>query len=383
MNVKRTSKKIPTLIDAAELRRRAEVVRSRTTLSTIIGAEVKLRRQGAEQVGLCPFHHDTSVGSFAVNDGKGIYKCFACQAGGDVIDYVSERKGLSFVQALKLLEADAGIDFRDAKARAAFDRAAEKRERADAEAREKQRLNAWFLWKHAAQLRDTPAQAYLEGRGIDFARLGALPGAIRYRLSWNGELKREIPTMVTAMVGLDGLHVATHRTFLEYRAGRWVKAPLDRPKMILGSFAGAHIPLVKGAIPRVSLNKAPAGSSVRVSEGIEDGLTVAMADPRRRVIAAATLGNMGGIGLPDAIEAVELICQRDGELRALRAAQARQFGDEATAEKHEDAAQKIEAAFARSIGKLQSAGKQVSCLWPSPGFKDFNDQLLGKRMGEE
>lgn len=360
MNVKRTSEKIPTAFNPGDVRRRAEVVRSRVTLSTVIGADVKLRQQGPERVGLCPFHHDTSVGSFAVNDGKGIYKCFACGAGGDVIDYLVERKSLTFIQALKLLEADAGIDFRDAKAKARFDRAAEKRERADAEARERQRLNAWFLWKHAAPMRDTPAQLYLEGRGIDFARLGALPGAIRYRLTWNGELKREIPTMLSAMVGQHGHHLATHRTFLEYRNGRWGKAPLERPKMILGSFGGAHIPLVKGAGPRVPLSKAPAGSSVRVSEGIEDGLTVAMADPRRRVVAAATLGNMGGIWLPDTIEAVELICQRDGEVRALRAAEALRRGDAVTAAKHEKAARDIQKAFEGAIGKLQTAGKRVA-----------------------
>ena len=95
----------------------------------MIGADVKLRRQGRELTGLCPFHAEKNDGAFMVNDAKALYKCFSCGAAGDVIDYVMERKGLDFMGALRMLEADAGIDFRDAKQRAEFDRTREKRAR--------------------------------------------------------------------------------------------------------------------------------------------------------------------------------------------------------------------------------------------------------------
>ncbi|MDQ9783015.1 CHC2 zinc finger domain-containing protein, partial [Serratia marcescens] len=46
-----------------------------------------------EWVGLCPFHNDTKLGSFTVNDAKAIYKCFTCGASGDHFTYLKERKG--------------------------------------------------------------------------------------------------------------------------------------------------------------------------------------------------------------------------------------------------------------------------------------------------
>lgn len=342
--------------DLAALRDRAEAVRALVKLSDVIGADVKLTKSGAEHDGLCPFHHDRNVGAFKVNDGKGFYKCFSCGASGDVIDYLVDRKGLKFIEALRQLEAERGIDFRDAKQKADFDRHRERREREEAAEADRKRQNAWYLWKHSAPLKGTPAQQYLEGRGIDFERLGKLPGAIRYRHDCScAEVGRKLPAMVTAMIDGEGRHVATHRTYLEYRDGRWVKARLDAPKKILGSFRAAHIPIHKGA-EGVSLAKAARDPSVRASEGIEDALTIAMADPTRRVIAAASLDNLGGLALPEAITAIELIAQRDP------------IGSAA------------DERFQVQIGRLQATGRRVSILWPGEGFKDFNDQLLGKRM---
>jgi hypothetical protein len=341
--------------DPDALRRRAEDVRARITLSSIIGGDVALAKAGQEWVGLCPFHSDGKVGSFSVNDAKGIYKCFACGAGGDVLTYLQARKGMTFVAALRALEADAGIDFRDAKQRAEFDRIAERRKRAAADDVEKRRRGAWGLWMNSAPLRGTPAQDYLEGRGINFDKLGRLPGAIRYRHDcWCSEAGKPLPAMVTAMV-LESTHMATHRTWLEYRRGRWMKAPLEKPKKILGNFAGAHISLSKGKRGK-PLYQAPAGTVLYVSEGIEDGLTVAMALGEARVVAAASIENIGGIALPEAVRELVLIGQHDkpGSAADIR--------------------------LEVQIAKHQDAGRVVRCMWPEPGFKDFNDQLMGKRM---
>lgn len=344
-------------VDPEALRRRADAVRSRIALSSIIGRTVTLVKRGHEHVGLCPFHADTKIGSFSVNDAKGIYKCFACEAHGDHFSFLEARAGLSFMQALKDLEAGAGIDFTDPKANAEYERQREKRERAAAADAERRRRNAVGLWQHAAPMKGTPAQNYLEGRGIDFAALGRLPGAIRYRHDcWNSELRRAIPAMVSQMTLLDGTHVATHRTYLEYQRGRWVKAPLDMPKMTLGNFAGAHIALNKGDAGRMPLRDVPQGTVPHISEGIEDGLTIAMADPTLRVIAAATLGNIGGLELPEAVSEVILIGQHDKPGSA------------------------ADDALERQIARHQDAGRQVLCMWPEPGFKDFNDQLRGVRM---
>jgi hypothetical protein len=344
-------------VDIEALRLRAEQVRARIPLSDVIGADVSLVQKGREHVGLCPFHHDARVGSFSVNDGKQLYKCFSCGAAGDHLEYLKQRKGLSFIGALKLLEADAGIDFRNARSDHRWELQREKRRLAALRDSEKRSAKAFGLWHHSALLKDTPAEAYLRGRGIDFAALGRFPGAIRYRHDcWNAELDRKIPAMVTAMTALDGRHVATHRTYLEYGPRGWTKARVEKAKMVLGDFAGAHMALWKGDSGRVPLRDVAEGTAVAIAEGIEDALTVAMADPAMRVIAAASLDNIGGVGLPDAVSDVVIIGQHDKPGSA------------------------ADHALERQIGRLQDRGLSVLCSWPQPGFKDFNDQLRGVRM---
>jgi hypothetical protein len=374
---------VNTTANMADLHRRADTVRARIALSSIVGADVALVKQGREHAGICPFHSDTKLGNFYVNDAKAIFKCFACSASGDHMDYLVKRKGMTFMEALRLLEADAGIDFTDKRKSAEYDRAREKRQRENMEAAAKRRRNAVGLWMHAATLRGTPAEAYLAGRGIDFAKLGRYPGAIRFRHDcWNTELGRPMPAMVTKMTMLDGTHAATHRTYLELVRGRWVKASVDKAKLVLGDYTGAHISLSKGDTGRVPLKDVPDGTAVAISEGIEDGLTVAMADPALRVLAATSLNNIGNLALPAAVSDVILVAQNDEAYRAWRAMEARRAGDEDAAAHHERAARQIMSVFESQIAAHQVQGRTVKCLWPQSGFKDFNDALRGISMRE-
>lgn len=368
---------------------KAAQVMARIRLSDLIGGDVKLRRVGRDFTGLCPFHHERRDGAFTVNDDKGFYHCFACGAHGDAIDYVVARgRAAGKGEALNLLAGDAGIDWTNAEdhARALADR--EARRRADEAAAMRRQANAWRLWMHSPKGMGTPAQRYLEGRGIDFARLGRFPGAIRFRHDlWNGERGGPMPGMVTAVQALDGTTCAVHRTFLAFGPKGWGKAPLDRAKMVMGPFAGAHIPLWKGESD-APLSRIPAGTPVAISEGIEDGLSVAMADPSRRVLAAISLDNIGNVKLPPQAGDVTILCQRDGDVRAARAAAAMASGDPAEAERHEQAAQQIQAALERAIeaqwrqADEQQSPRRVLLAWPQPGYKDFNDQLRGLKMAE-
>lgn len=374
-------------IDMQALADRAAAVRSRVRLSRVIGADVKLRQTGPEMTGLCPFHGDRRDGAFMVNDDKQLYKCFACGAHGDVIKYVMVRKGWTFMRALRDLEADAGIDFRDAKAKAAFDRDEERRVAKQSRDNERRRRSAHNLWLTAAPMRDTPAHRYLEGRGIDFGQLGRLPGAIRYRADvTNKELGRAIPAMLTAIHAPDGRFLAVHRTYLEYRQGGWQKARLDKPKMVLGDFYGGFMPLWKGE-ERTSIANMRPGLAVAQGEGIEDCLSVAMAEPSFRIIAGVSLDNMGNVVLPPQAGDVIFLGQRDGDVRSLRADAARAAGNFEEAEHHEKVRRHIEGSMERAIGKQraraieQGATREVRVAWPSPGFKDFNDELRGIRMG--
>lgn len=84
-------------------------LKSRATLSTLIMRTTKLQRAGREWKACCPFHNEATP-SFYVNDQKGFYHCFGCQAHGSAIDWLIEQRGLEFMDAVKELAAEAGMD---------------------------------------------------------------------------------------------------------------------------------------------------------------------------------------------------------------------------------------------------------------------------------
>lgn len=83
-------------------------IRTRVSFADIIGRRVKLTRRGREWLGLCPFHNEKTP-SFTVNEEKGFYHCFGCQAHGSVFDFVMQQEGLSFPEAVEKLAAEAGV----------------------------------------------------------------------------------------------------------------------------------------------------------------------------------------------------------------------------------------------------------------------------------
>jgi len=83
-------------------------LRSRLTLSEIVGRRVQLKRKGREHSGLCPFHNEKTP-SFTLNDQKGFFHCFGCGAHGDVVGFVMKSEGLSFPEAVERLARDAGM----------------------------------------------------------------------------------------------------------------------------------------------------------------------------------------------------------------------------------------------------------------------------------
>ncbi|AEH63334.1 DNA primase [Zymomonas mobilis] len=88
-------------------------LRQRITLSSLIGRTVKLTRAGREFRACCPFHNEKTP-SFYVNDEKGFYHCFGCGAHGDAIRFVTETRGLSFMDAVRELAGQAGMDIPEA-----------------------------------------------------------------------------------------------------------------------------------------------------------------------------------------------------------------------------------------------------------------------------
>jgi DNA primase len=83
-------------------------VRARTTLSTLIGKSIKVQKAGREYKACCPFHNEKTP-SFTINDEKGFYHCFGCGEHGDAIRWMTEQRGLTFMDAVKELAETAGL----------------------------------------------------------------------------------------------------------------------------------------------------------------------------------------------------------------------------------------------------------------------------------
>jgi DNA primase len=84
-------------------------LRSRTTLSSMIQRSTPLKKAGREWKACCPFHNEKSP-SFTVNDEKGFYHCFGCGAHGDVIRWMTDQMGASFLDAIRELAQAAGME---------------------------------------------------------------------------------------------------------------------------------------------------------------------------------------------------------------------------------------------------------------------------------
>ena len=79
-----------------------EAVKEAADIVDVISARTPLRRSGARFTGLCPFH-DERTPSFSVSAEKGLYFCFGCSAGGNVVSFVQETEGVDFVGAIEWL----------------------------------------------------------------------------------------------------------------------------------------------------------------------------------------------------------------------------------------------------------------------------------------
>ncbi len=75
-----------------------------------ISVFIDLKKKGRNYWGICPFHEDTSP-SMSVSPEKQMFKCFVCQVGGGVVNFVSKYQNISIVEAAKILAEKAGIPF--------------------------------------------------------------------------------------------------------------------------------------------------------------------------------------------------------------------------------------------------------------------------------
>jgi len=86
----------------------AVYIRNNVDIVEVVSRYVSLKKVGRNYFGLCPFHSEKTP-SFSVNPGKGIFKCFGCGEGGDVIKFLSKIENVSYREAVKMLATEVGI----------------------------------------------------------------------------------------------------------------------------------------------------------------------------------------------------------------------------------------------------------------------------------
>jgi hypothetical protein len=199
-----------------------------------------------------------------------------------------------------------------------------------------------------ASLAGTPAWDYLAHRGIELAGLGQQPRALRFHpMLPHRPSGRAFPALIAAICNADGALIAIHRTWLEQdERAAWIKARVVDSKMSLGNFSSGSIRLWRGTTSK-PLRDADPDETVVIGEGIETCLSIALACPELRVLAAVSLGNMGAIALPSQLRSVILAADNDTSAHA-------------------------QLAFRRVVERHLDAGRDVRIARAAWG-KDFND----------
>ncbi len=81
---------------------------NRVDIVEVVGRHVALRKSGANHMGLCPFHGEKSP-SFCVNASRQTYHCFGCGVHGNAIGFLMEHLGLGFIESVRDLAQDTGM----------------------------------------------------------------------------------------------------------------------------------------------------------------------------------------------------------------------------------------------------------------------------------
>ena len=293
---------------------------------------------------------------------------------GDVIDLVSylltggaldfksrERRGA----AIRWIADFCGLErMQDSQRAAAHEAAKRRQEQAAGEAQRvvQKRTRAFNMWLKAGGILGSPAEKYLANRGIPIAGMAerletdlrCIP-SLEYWLDRkrhehsNKPYGERFPCMIAALRDIRDVVRAVHCTFLS--ADGQHKADVVKPKLIWPDYKGCVIHLAKGGSGLTVKDAIAAGlrETVAVSEGIEDGLTLALGAPELRVWAAASLANIGNAPALPIVDSWLIHRQNDNSYAAVKA-------------------------FDQVRRKLEETGRPVAEIASHEG-KDINDLL--------
>ncbi|AHH03710.1 DNA primase [Borrelia nietonii YOR] len=96
-----------------------DLIKQRVDIVGLIGERVKLVKSGASYKGLCPFHAERTP-SFSITPAQGLFYCFGCRRGGDVIKFLMDIEKLNYNDAVKSLCSRIGIIYDDIKKTTGF-----------------------------------------------------------------------------------------------------------------------------------------------------------------------------------------------------------------------------------------------------------------------
>lgn len=336
------------------------------------------RSAGGKYVPLNPTRHDRRPGSFVISligPARGAFVEYTnpSQEKGDIIDLVSYllcgagpdfKSDARRVDAIRWISDFVGLERMPDTARSAAAEAA-KRRQAEAsragEELERKRQRAFDMWRTARPAESSAVETYLRRRGIALRDVAHLEGDLRCIPSLEYWLERErkpgaarpkpgrsFPAMIAAMRDTQGAVRSVHCTFLLPDGSG--KADVVRPKLIWPEFRGCVIRLSRGASGLSVPDAIAAGilETVALSEGIEDGLSIALGAPELRVWAAAAVSNMGNAPALPIVDAWLIHRQNDTSRAAI--------------EEFERVRRQLEAT-ARPVGVIESHfGKDINDL---------------------
>lgn len=154
------------MIDPATVQRIKDVA----DIVDVVGDYVHLIRRGANYMGLCPFHNERTP-SFSVNKQRNFCYCFSCKKGGSPVNFIMEKEGLTYYEALLHLAKKYGIEV--------IERELTDEERARQSEREAMFVaNEWAMQKMERDLVETDegrdiGLTYLTQRGVTDAAIKA------------------------------------------------------------------------------------------------------------------------------------------------------------------------------------------------------------------
>lgn len=215
-------------------REKIDDVRERTNIVDVIRRYVELKRAGTGSwKGLCPFHAEKTP-SFHVHEQRQFFHCFGCGEKGDVISFLVKIEQRSFMEVIRELARQAGVDIPEPSLTPAERKAA-----AEAESEREGMLRAMesataFFERQLAAPVGTDARAYLAKRGISDAvatrfRVGYAPAG------WDSLQKHLANANISAAVAERlGLVGSNERGRYDFFRDRIMLPVLDRQKRPIG-----------------------------------------------------------------------------------------------------------------------------------------------------